>query len=62
MNLGTAITLLVVGGLLFLALRSIVRDMRAGNACSKCGGSCGKASCPACETAAKMVQKAESGM
>lgn len=61
MNLGTAITLLIVGGLLFLALRSIVRDFRNGTSkCAECGGSCGKTaqeSCPACEIADNMVER-----
>ena len=61
MNMGTAITLLIVGGLLFLALRSIVRDFRNGTSkCAECGGSCGKTAqdrCSACDIADNMVER-----
>ncbi|MBQ9020760.1 MAG: FeoB-associated Cys-rich membrane protein [Eggerthellaceae bacterium] len=58
MNLGTAITLLIVGGLLFFALRSIVRDFRSGTSkCDECGGGCGKTSCSSCDVAEQMAAK-----
>ena len=61
MNIGTAITLLIVGGLLFLALRSIVRDFRNGTSkCAECSGGCNKTtqdSCATCSIADNMVER-----
>lgn len=60
MNLGTAITLLIVGGMLFFALRSIIRDFRNGSSkCAECGKPCGKAAGSTCEVAERMVKNLE---
>ena len=60
MNLGTAITLLVVGVIVAFAVRSIVRDFRSGSAqCSECGTPCGKRAGVTCALADKMVADME---
>lgn len=44
--LGTAITLVILAGVLFLAIRSMVKDKKSGKSlqcggdCSKCRGGC----------------------
>ncbi|MBQ9069441.1 MAG: FeoB-associated Cys-rich membrane protein [Eggerthellaceae bacterium] len=60
MNLGTAITLLIVGAMLFFAMRSIVRDFRSGKSkCSECGNACGRSSSEGCEAAKRMAENLE---
>ncbi|WP_161874923.1 FeoB-associated Cys-rich membrane protein [Ihubacter sp. rT4E-8] len=41
MNAATIIVLTVIVALAGLAIRSIVKNKKEGNACSSCGGDCG---------------------
>lgn len=38
--LGTGVTLLILAGIVFMAVRSMVRDRKSGKSCG-CGGDCG---------------------
>lgn len=48
MNLSTALVLVVVIGIVFLAMRSIINDKKNGK--SSCGGDCGGCGNPLCHS------------
>lgn len=43
--IGTGVTLLILAGIVLLAVRSMIRDRKAGKSCG-CGGDCGR--CKGC--------------
>lgn len=60
MNIGTAITLLIVGVMVLFALRSIVRDQSKGSSkCAECGNACGRSSSEGCEAVERMAANLE---